>query len=109
MKHFSALCLLIGCCIENNIESDYTNQLEAITQVRNDRVKAVNATDLDLLLKDMSPDIVYLTPGVKPIIGIEALKNFVASIYQEISPKIEMFPTEVKLHDSLAVEWGIIN
>ena len=84
---------LIACknVTENNIDS--SKDLEAINLIRENHVKAVNNTDVELLLKDMSPDVVYLAPCLNPIKGKEALREFIAPLYNAIKAKIEMTPT----------------
>ena len=57
----------------------------------------------------MSPDVIYLAPGIEPIEGKAALREFVTPIYEIVSPKIEMIPSNIQVHNKIAIEWGIIN
>ena len=93
----------------NDEMGDSSKHLEAIKFVREAHVKAVNTTDVELLLRDMSPDVIYLAPGIEPIEGKAALREFVTPIYEIVSPKIEMIPSNIQVHNKIAIEWGIIN
>jgi ketosteroid isomerase-like protein len=88
---------------------DTIKELNAINLIRENHVKAVNSTDVQLLLRDMSPDIVYLAPDLQPIEGKESLREFITPIYEVISATIEMIPKDIKILDKIAIEWGIIN
>ena len=98
-----------GCKLSNNEVLDSSASLEAISLIREAHVKAVNTTDVESLLRDMSSDVVYLAPGIDPIVGEAALREFVTPIYELVSPSIEMIPSNIEIHDSVAIEWGIIN
>ena len=58
-----------------------TGHDDAIAGVRTEHVEAVNSTDVELLLKGMTDDVVYLAPQLPPIRGKDELRKFVAPIY----------------------------
>ena len=101
--------LLIGCGNQYDENKQPANELEAINLIRKSHVNAVNTTNVELLLKDMSSDILYLAPGIDPIEGKEALREFITPIYEVITPNIEMIPTDIEIYDNIAIEWGLIN
>jgi len=88
---------------------DPFKDLNVINLIREAHVKAVNSTDVELLLRDMSPDIVYLAPNLQPIEGKESLREFIIPVYEVVSPTIEMIPKDIKIINKVAIEWGIIS
>ena len=105
----SLIVLTLLGCKNFNEDKNLENDLDAINLIREAHVRAVNTTDVELLLRDMSPDIVYLAPGILPIEGKDSLRKFITPIYEIISPAIEMIPEDIKVLNKVAVEWGIIN
>ena len=105
----SLIVLILLGCKNLNDDKKLENDLDAINLIRENHVKAVNTTDVELLLRDMSPDIVYLAPGILPIEGKDSLRKFITPIYEIISPAIEMIPEDIKVFNKVAIEWGIIN
>ncbi len=102
------LLCLSGCMNSTENKSNLSKDLEAIKLIRETHVKAVNTTDVELVLKDFSSDIIYLGPGLKPIEGKDALREFVTPLYEIIMPEIEMIPKDIKIINDVAIEWGLI-
>jgi uncharacterized protein (TIGR02246 family) len=80
----------------------------AIAAVRAEHLEAVNTTNVELLIRGMAPAVVYLAPGLGPIEGIDALREFVTPIYEEVRPQIAMTPRDVQVVGDVAYEWGLI-
>ena len=83
--------------------------MAAISQVRKNHVEAVNSTDVEFALQDMSDSLVYLAHGLPPIEGKQALRDFITPIYETSSIEIEMIAKDIMIVDNTAIEWGIIN
>lgn len=99
--------ILFGCTTINDDEGN-SKELQSLKLIRDAHVSAVNSKDVELLLRDMSEDVIYLAPGLEPIIGKESLRKFIVPIYEVVSPTIEMTPKNVKVYNRIAIEWGII-
>ncbi len=96
-------------CNPKTTTTNAPDDLEAINQIRDNHVKAVNESDADLLLQDMSEDVIYLAPGLQPIEGKEALREFVTPVYEVVSITIQMTPEEIEINNNIAIEWGLIS
>lgn len=81
---------------------------DAIATVRQEHVDAVNGRDVELLLRGMTNDVVYLFPGMEPLIGKDALRAYVTPIYEQASIDIEMRHESLDIAGSRAVEWGVV-
>jgi ketosteroid isomerase-like protein len=79
---------------------------QAIAQVRAEHVCAVNTTDVDLLLKGMTDDVVYIAPEQPPVRGKEALRAFIAPLHGQASLDITMTAESVEVSGAHATEWG---
>ena len=82
--------------------------LAAIDEVRKEHVRGVNGTDTDLVFHGMATDVVYLGPGMNPLLGATALRAFIEPLYRQIRPNIVMTPKDVQVVGDVAYEWGVI-
>ncbi|MBC2839859.1 nuclear transport factor 2 family protein [Robiginitalea sp. SC105] len=104
-----AAAFFSGCSNPKEVNTDTSRDLETIDLIRERHVLGVNTTDVEMVLKDFSSDIIYLGPGLRPIEGKEALREFIAPLYEIILPRIEMTPRDINIKDDVAIEWGLIN
>ena len=72
-------------------------------------MEGVNNRDVELVLRDMSDDVIYLGPGMEPLEGKQALRDFITPLYEVIRPDIKMIPKDTRIIDNTAIEWGLIH
>ena len=77
-----------------------------IAAVLKEHVEAVNATDIELLLKGFTDDIVYIGAGAAPVIGKSAMREYISPIYAHASISISMKPAALEINGDRAIEWG---
>lgn len=83
-----------------------TRHHAAIAAVRAEHVDAVNSTEVELLLKGMTDDVVYLAPELPPICGKIEMRESIAPVYARASIRIEMKVESLEVSGERAVEWG---
>jgi ketosteroid isomerase-like protein len=66
----------------------------------------VNNTDVELLLAGFTDDVVYIGPGAAPILGKDAMREYITPIYAEASIDIGMKSEALDVSVDRAVEWG---
>jgi ketosteroid isomerase-like protein len=76
------LCFIISLQLscerqESNSNFNYEQDREAIIALTKEHMTAVNTTNVELLLKGMTGDVVYLGSGRSPFIGIDNKYLFV--------------------------------
>ena len=74
--------------------------------MRQEHVDAVNTTDIELLLRGFTDDVVYISPQAAPIVGKEAMRTFLRPIYSDASISIEIEPESLEITGDRGVEWG---
>ena len=84
------------------------NPEEAISRVLQEHVDAVNTCDVELLLRGMTDDVVYLGPSMEPILGKAAMRAYITPLYAKASIQLEATPVSIEIEDSRAIEWGLI-
>ena len=80
----------------------------ALEVLRREHVEGVNARDADAVLGGMAEDVVYLAPGLAPVVGRDSLGVIIRAVYQQIQPGITMTPVDVAIQGNEAVEWGCL-
>lgn len=78
----------------------------AIDDLRKEHVRGVNEQDVELVLRDYAEDLVYLSPGLHPIVSKEALRAFITPVYESTEFQISMVPEHVEVWSHAAFEWG---
>lgn len=69
---------------------------------------AVNTTDVELLLKGMTEDVVYLGSGMSPIVSKQELRALVEPMYEQFDINLQMTTKDILISGDLAVEWGMV-
>ena len=105
-----ALRLIMVICLTGCINiSENKEDLSKINLIRETHVKAVNTSDVDLILKDMSSDVVYLAPDIEPIEGKEALRELITPYHETAKSNIKMIPQDIRINNKIAIEWGLLH
>jgi uncharacterized protein (TIGR02246 family) len=79
---------------------------DAIAAVLREHVDAVNTTDVELLLKGFTDDVVYIGPGAAPVLGKIAMREYISPIYAQASIQIAMRSESLEIAGDRATEWG---
>lgn len=82
--------------------------MSPIDSLRADHVRGVNQQDVELALRDYAEDLVYLSPGLAPIVGKDALRAFITPVYEATEIRIGMTPELVDVIGDAAFEWGYV-
>ena len=78
---------------------------DAIGTVLQEHVDAVNTTDVELLLKGFTDDVVYIGPGAAPILGKSAMREYITPIYAQASIQLAMKSESLEIAGDRATEW----
>lgn len=81
---------------------------DAIAEVLAEHVRAVNSTNVELLLGGMTDDLVYVGQGMAAIRGKDEMRQFITPIYADASIDITMYPTSLEVLGDRAIEWGTV-
>jgi uncharacterized protein (TIGR02246 family) len=86
---------------------------KAIGELQQHDIEANIAVDTDKILALRTDDIVYLVPGRAPLVGQEAVRNYLEEIRRQLADwdmtAYEEKWQEVRVVGDLAVQWGAIN
>ena len=85
-----------------------TEAKQAIDRLRREHQEAVNSCDVDLLLRGMADDVVYLGLGAAPVVGKTALRSMIEPVYAQATIQIDMTPMDIQFEDTTIIEWGRI-
>jgi uncharacterized protein (TIGR02246 family) len=107
------LCFIISLQLscerqESNSNFNYEQDREAIIALTKEHMTAVNTTNVELLLKGMTGDVVYLGSGRSPFIGKQELRALVEPMYEQFDINLQMTTKDILISGDLAVEWGIV-
>jgi uncharacterized protein (TIGR02246 family) len=111
MSYLLFLVLLVSCAgAQNTAESRRAADLAAIEQLHRRDAAAAKTGDVAELAKLWSDDAVALPPGEPPVIGIEAIRAWLAKSQPDASQvqivEYLMDFKEIKLLGDEAIEWG---
>ena len=86
---------------------------KAIAELQQRDIEANIAADTDKILALRTDDIVYLAPGRAPLVGQEAVRNYLEEIRRQLADwdmtGYEENWQEVQVVGDFAVQWGAIN
>lgn len=82
--------------------------IATLERLRTEHVRGVNEQDVELVLRDYAEDLVYLSPGVDPIVGKDVLRAFISPLYESTRFEISMTPEVVEVSKDAAFEWGYV-
>ena len=107
------LCFIISLqlnCERQQSNSNFNSEQDrkAIIALSKEHMTAVNTTDVELLLKGMTEDVVYLGSGMSPIIGKQELRALVEPMYEQFDINLQMTTKDILISGDLAVEWGMV-
>ena len=91
--------------LDGEMNSD-TSAVAAIEAVLQEHLEAVNTTDVELLLKGFTEDVVYIGTGAEPIVGKAAMREYIAPIYAHAKIALSMKAHAREISGDRAVEWG---
>jgi uncharacterized protein (TIGR02246 family) len=108
---FFVLALPVGSAQET-FRSAHSRDMAAIERLHNRDAAAAKAGDLAALAELWADDAVALPPGEPPVIGIDAIRRWLAAS-QPAPSKVEILEyllhfNEVKVFGDEAIEWGRI-
>lgn len=82
--------------------------LAALASLRDDHVRGVNTRDVELVLRDYAEDLVYLSHGMQPVLGKDALRALITPLYEQMRFDLAMAPERIDIGDDTAFEWGYL-
>lgn len=89
--------------------SPSNDDVDRITELRDEYVEAENAGDVDGILDTCGDDIVFMPPEAPPVRGIEAAREFLAEFLDAFDITIELSRDEITVEGDLAYEWGTVS
>lgn len=85
------------------------NNVERITELRDEYVKAENAGDVDGILETCRDDIVFIPPEAPPVRGIDASREFLGEFLDAFDITIELSRETITVAGDFAYEWGTVS
>ena len=91
----------------STVKMDPKDDLSELAEVLQAHVDAVNSGDVEALLEHFAEDVVYLAPGLDPILGKAKLEALLRPFYAANHLKVTMTAEDRVVEGDLAWEWGV--
>lgn len=92
------------------MESETTNNdVERLTELRDEYVEAENTGDVDGILETCRDDILFIPPEAPPVKGIDASREFLGEFLDTFDITIELSREAISVVGDLAYEWGTVS
>jgi ketosteroid isomerase-like protein len=85
------------------------NDVERLTELRNEYVEAENAGDVDGILETCRSDIVFIPPESPPVRGSDASRAFLSEFLDAFDVTIELSREAISVAGDFAYEWGTVS
>lgn len=104
----STILLFLACSRERSSAGQSIQQdKEAITAVSNARAQAFNQSDASGIAEHFTEDAILMAPGVPAMEGIEAVREYYQSIFDQFETELESHYVEIKVEGDLAYGRGV--
>jgi len=108
IKSLFFVCLIATRSVAHlHAQDSLQKDREAISALRDEQSRAINAQDAGRLLAGVTDDVVYLAPDQREVVGKPALATLLSSTYTKVkTPGTRMVSSEVIVSGDFAYEWG---
>lgn len=83
-----------------------TSPVEAIAHIRQAVQEAENAGDVTRMVPFMDSDIVLMAPGFPPVVGVEAVGDFMAAFFEQFDVEVSYASEEIVVMGDWAFDRG---
>jgi uncharacterized protein (TIGR02246 family) len=91
-------------CRQSAPERDTTADKQAVTQVGEREVRAVNAGDIDSNLAVLTQDVVMMPPGERVLNGSAAVRSWLQGMHDQFAINLRYVQSQVDVLDDWAIE-----
>lgn len=89
--------------------SSPADDIEQLTQRREEYVQAENAGDVEGILRTFADDVVLMPPGSPPVEGIDAAGEFLEEFLDAFSIEIGLTSEDIVVEGDVAYDWGTVS